>query len=149
VKRTLTLLLTVALLLITTHRLPAPISEIPESPTPTPERSAKPKLKRTPKPKPAAQNSGDSVRQKATKISEQGDKAATKSDAASRGSPPGSTPAQVSAPPYAIPVPGHPNLVSSPYVRDKYIDIEGFTPGTEIIDPYAPGKTFLVPPIPK
>ena len=40
-------LLAVMLLLITAHRLPAPISEIPESPTPTPEQSAKPKPKRT------------------------------------------------------------------------------------------------------
>ena len=34
-----------ALLLISVHRLPAPIQEIPESPTPTPEKSAKPKEK--------------------------------------------------------------------------------------------------------
>src|SRR6266700_8186918 len=40
-------LLAVMLLLITAHRLPAPISEIPESPTPAPEQSAKPKPKRT------------------------------------------------------------------------------------------------------
>jgi hypothetical protein len=35
-KRTLALLLSVALLLITAHRLPAPIQEVPESPTPAP-----------------------------------------------------------------------------------------------------------------
>jgi hypothetical protein len=45
------LVLTVALLLMTTHRLPAPISEVPESPTPAPEQSAKPKPKRTSNPK--------------------------------------------------------------------------------------------------
>jgi hypothetical protein len=42
-KRTLALLLTVALLLVTAHRLPAPIHEVPESPTPTPAEQAKPK----------------------------------------------------------------------------------------------------------
>ncbi|PYL61930.1 MAG: hypothetical protein DMF24_05655 [Verrucomicrobia bacterium] len=35
----------------------------------------------------------------------------------------------------------------SPYVPDHYIDIEGFAPGTEVKDPYAEGKTFLVPSI--
>ena len=37
------LLLATCLLLITPHRLPAPIQEIPESPTPAPEDEAKPK----------------------------------------------------------------------------------------------------------
>jgi len=40
-----------ALLLITAHRLPAPIQEVPQSPTPSPEQSAKPKPKRTITPK--------------------------------------------------------------------------------------------------
>ena len=44
------LFITVVLLLLT-HRLPAPITEIPESPTPAPEQSAKPKPKRITKPK--------------------------------------------------------------------------------------------------
>jgi hypothetical protein len=35
--------LVVALLFVTAHRLPAPIQEVPESPTPTPEQQAKPK----------------------------------------------------------------------------------------------------------
>jgi hypothetical protein len=51
------LLLTVALLLIAPHRLPAPISEIPESPTLAPEQSAKPKPKRTTKPKVTSESS--------------------------------------------------------------------------------------------
>ncbi len=42
-RRTLALLLTVALLLITAHRLPAPIQEVPESPTPVPTEQPKPK----------------------------------------------------------------------------------------------------------
>jgi hypothetical protein len=37
--RTSRLLLVAALLLVTAHRLPAPIQEVPESPTPTPEQS--------------------------------------------------------------------------------------------------------------
>src|SRR5258708_1127881 len=45
-KRTLAPLLTVAMVLITAHRLPAPIQEVPESPTPAPEQSATPKAKR-------------------------------------------------------------------------------------------------------
>jgi cytoskeletal protein RodZ len=49
--------LVAALLLVTAHRLPAPISEIPESPTPAPEQSAKPKPKRTTNPKSQASES--------------------------------------------------------------------------------------------
>jgi cytoskeletal protein RodZ len=41
--RLLALSLGLALLLITAHRLPAPIQEIPESQTPAPEKQAKPK----------------------------------------------------------------------------------------------------------
>ena len=44
-KQTPTLLLTVALLLATAHRLLAPIQEVPESPTPAPAESAKSKAK--------------------------------------------------------------------------------------------------------
>ena len=44
---TVRVLLAAALLLITAHRSPAPIQELPESPTPAPEQSAKPKPKRT------------------------------------------------------------------------------------------------------
>src|SRR5947207_13310154 len=51
-KGTLALFLTFGLFLTTAHRLPAPIQEVPESPTPAPEQSAKPKPKRTTKPKP-------------------------------------------------------------------------------------------------
>jgi hypothetical protein len=40
-------LLAVMLLLITAHRLPAPISEIPESPTPNPKHQPKPKKPRS------------------------------------------------------------------------------------------------------
>ena len=46
--------------------------------------------------------------------------------------------------PYAIKVPGKPNLVESPYSPGKYIDVEGFPPGTEVKDPYT-DKIFLVP----
>lgn len=46
-KRTLIVLLAVALLLVTAHRLPAPISEIPENPTPAPEEQSKPKKTRS------------------------------------------------------------------------------------------------------
>lgn len=42
-------------LLISAHRLPAPIQEVPESPTPAPEQSAKPRSK--PKPRSEASES--------------------------------------------------------------------------------------------
>jgi hypothetical protein len=45
-RRTLVLLLPIALLLMAPNRLPAPIQEVPESPTPAPEQSAKPKPKK-------------------------------------------------------------------------------------------------------
>jgi hypothetical protein len=51
VKRSLALLLIATLLLATAHRLPAPIQEVPESPSPAPEQPTKPKPKRTVKPK--------------------------------------------------------------------------------------------------
>jgi hypothetical protein len=68
-KRTLALFLTVGLLLISAHRLPAPISEIPESPTPAPTvaPTAKPKPKSLPKPKAkseASESATSSARQK-------------------------------------------------------------------------------------
>jgi hypothetical protein len=46
--------------------------------------------------------------------------------------------------PYGIPVPGKPHLVESPFSPGKYVDVEGFAPGTEVKDPYT-GKIFLVP----
>ena len=64
--------LVVIFLLITAHRLPAPIQEIAESPTPAPEqsarptpapeRSAKPKPKPTTKPKVTSDNSQSSTK---------------------------------------------------------------------------------------
>lgn len=61
-RRTLALILTVALLLMAPNRLPAPIQEVPESPTPAPEQSAKPKPKRTIKPKLASESSEGQAR---------------------------------------------------------------------------------------
>ncbi len=50
--------------------------------------------------------------------------------------------------PEAIPVPGKPGFVISPYEPSKgYIDVRGFPPGTEVKDPYT-GKPFLVPSLP-
>jgi hypothetical protein len=46
--------------------------------------------------------------------------------------------------PYGIPVPGKPHLVESPFSPGKYVDVEGFPPGTEVKDPYT-DKIFLVP----
>jgi hypothetical protein len=46
--------------------------------------------------------------------------------------------------PYGIPVPGKPHVVESPFSPGKFIDVEGFPPGTEVKDPYT-GKIFRVP----
>jgi hypothetical protein len=58
--------LVIFLLAVTAHRLPAPIQEVPESPTPVPEQSAKPKPKPKPLPKPkseASESATNPVRQ--------------------------------------------------------------------------------------
>jgi len=67
VRRSLFVLIS-AMLLITAHRLPAPIQETPESPSPAPtvEPKAKPKPKASPKPKPkseASESATNSARQ--------------------------------------------------------------------------------------
>lgn len=47
--------------------------------------------------------------------------------------------------PYAIPVPGKPGFVTSPYApKAGYVDVRGFPSGTEVKDPYS-GKIFLTP----
>jgi hypothetical protein len=51
------IVIVIVLLAISAHRLPAPIQEIPENPTPAPEQSAKPKPKRATKPKVTSENS--------------------------------------------------------------------------------------------
>jgi len=56
-KQTLALPLTVALLLITAPRLPAPIQEVPESPTPTPAVATAAQPRKSP-PKPKSKPSG-------------------------------------------------------------------------------------------
>jgi hypothetical protein len=61
-RRTRCFLLVAALLFVTAHRLPAPISEVPQSPTPAPEESVKPKQKRIIKPKVASENSESSTK---------------------------------------------------------------------------------------
>jgi hypothetical protein len=38
--------------------------------------------------------------------------------------------------PEGHPVPGKPGLVESPFSPGKYINVEGFPPGTEVKDPY-------------
>jgi hypothetical protein len=70
-KPTLALLFTVALLLITAHRLPAPIQEVPETPTPGTAESGKPKPKQTIKPKGPSESSENSTKRKAASRSTQ------------------------------------------------------------------------------
>ena len=60
--RTFRFLLVIALVVMTANRLPAPISEVPESPTPAPEQSAKPKPKPTIKPKVTSESSESSIK---------------------------------------------------------------------------------------
>ena len=74
----------------------------------------------------------------------------TPTEAAAReetaGPPPPAAPTKASKGdyPYGIPVPGKPHLVESPFSPGKYVDVEGFPPGTEVKDPYTQ-KIFLVP----
>ena len=47
--------------------------------------------------------------------------------------------------PTAMPVPGKPGYVYSPFVRNAgYVDVSGLTPGSMAKDPYS-GRTFRVP----
>jgi len=61
--------------------------------------------------------------------------------------PPAPTPLpKVRDVPYATPEPGKTGLVRSPHRPEAgLIDVRGFPPGTEMKDPYAEGKSFLVP----
>ncbi|MEI8107716.1 MAG: hypothetical protein WCI46_07855 [Verrucomicrobiota bacterium] len=51
---------------------------------------------------------------------------------------------QVGELPIGKSVPGKPGYVTSPFGSVGLIDVRGFSPGTEVRDPYS-GKTFLVP----
>ena len=47
--------------------------------------------------------------------------------------------------PYAVAVPNHPGLVTSPYAPNQgYVDVHAFPKSTEVVDPYT-GKVFLTP----
>lgn len=67
-RRTTAVPFAVAFLVITAHRLPAPIQETPESPTPAPTvaPTAKPKSKPPPKPQAKSEASASPVRQQAS-----------------------------------------------------------------------------------
>ena len=69
--------------------------------------------------------------------------APTQENAPSSGAPPSAKVAKGDYP-YGIPVPGKPHVVESPFSPGKFIDVEGFPPGTEVKDPYT-GKIFRVP----
>lgn len=49
-----------------------------------------------------------------------------------------------SDPRVAVPVPGKPGVVRSPYASSKYIDVEGFSSGVEVRCPHT-NKVFLTP----
>ena len=118
------ILLVLGLVFIWVNRLPAPISEVPESPTPAPEQSAKPKPKHSFK-KQKDENSASSHAASSPSVS------AAKTPKASY--------------PYGVPVLNKPGFVKSPYAPDQgLVDVRGFPPGTEVKDPFT-SKIFLVP----
>ena len=67
--------LSAVVLLLTAHPLPAPIQEVPESPTPAPEQLAKPKVKHAVKPKAASENSETSAKRQASSTPPKGQSA--------------------------------------------------------------------------
>ena len=46
--------------------------------------------------------------------------------------------------PYGVPVPGHPDIVESPFLSGKFVDVSGFDHNSLIQDPYV-HQLFLVP----
>lgn len=69
-------------------------------------------------------------------------------DGAADGGPASSAPPpiKVTGDDYGKPVQGRPGFVTSPYAPNAgFVDVRGYPPGTPVKDPYAPGKTFLVP----
>ena len=59
--------------------------------------------------------------------------------------PPPVTPSRVGDYKYGVPVPGKPGIVTSPYAPAAgYIDVRGFPPGSEALDPWTK-RIFLVP----
>ena len=49
-------------------------------------------------------------------------------------------------PEYGVKINGKPGYVTSPYdASGRPIDVRGLPPGTEVEDPYTPGRTLLVP----
>jgi hypothetical protein len=43
----------------------------------------------------------------------------------------------------AIPVPGRPNIVRSPYAPSKFVDVKGYAPGSQVRCPYT-GRVFRI-----
>jgi hypothetical protein len=55
-------------------------------------------------------------------------------------------PTQPRNPEYGIKIEGKTGYVKSPYdTQGRPIDVRGLPPGTEVEDPYTPGRTLLVP----
>jgi hypothetical protein len=113
-------LLLFAVLVATTHPLPAPVTVLPDpKATPVPRT----KEEATPKPKPKA----------------------TPSRSQTKNAPVVRNPARPGASRYATRVTGKPGYVISPFAPNSgYIDVRGFPRGTEVRDPYT-GGIFLVP----
>lgn len=156
--RSLFLILCPLALLLTAHRLPAPISEIP---TPAPEQAVRPRPKSSSKAKTTASQpknskvvevtwgtgkismpAGLSGRQdvSSTPAIPQTTTAATRQTTTAPASP------QTTGLPTAIPVPNKPGFVYNPFdpTKNRILDVRGMPAGTKVTIP-ATGKQFIVP----
>src|SRR5256885_1921640 len=125
--------LCLVILLISVHRLPAPIVETEENPTPAPEQSEAPKPKeKHSRAKLTTSHAGLAVNGSATFRRGQ--------------NVPASTTANPAEFPVAKPDPNRPGFVYNPFdpTATHLLDVRGKPSGSKVIEPKS-GRTFIVP----